>query len=217
MKFSHLLTSLVLVTSGHAITSQQVADSINTITELSSETNDIAKNISISNIFSTGPILLNNFKIIVEIAIKDIAVLGGKERRAIEARQESIGTQDRVKRDYLDEFVEALQSMLELLGGNGKRQVPPPFDNSGQQLICEAFRDFVRVHQILLNVVIGKHGLLSLTPFTRPIAVVLRTLEGVVDTLAFAIIDLVPICAPGAISDKETLDRTLTEAINTYE
>jgi len=72
------------------------------------------------------------------------------------------------------------------------------------------------VHQELLKTIIGKHGLLSLTPFTQPIAAVLRTLEGVVDTLAFGIIDSVPTCAQDATQNKNSLDSTLSDAQDTY-
>lgn len=65
--------------------------------------------------------------------------------------------------------------------------------------------------------VIGKHGLLSLTPFTQPVASVLRTLEGGVDTIAFSIIDDVPTCAQDATQNKNSLDSTLNDAINTYQ
>lgn len=72
------------------------------------------------------------------------------------------------------------------------------------------------VHQELLKTVIGKHGILSLTPFTQPIAAVLRTLEGVVDTLAFGIIDTVPTCAQDATQNKKSLDSTLQDAQDKY-
>lgn len=74
----------------------------------------------------------------------------------------------------------------------------------------------MQVHQQLLNTVIGKHGLLSLTPFTQPIAAVLRTLEGGVDHIAFDIIDAVPNCAQDATQNKNSLDSTLGDAIDTY-
>ena len=75
---------------------------------------------------------------------------------------------------------------------------------------------FVTVHQQLLATIIGKHGLLSLTPFTQPVAQVLRVLEGGVDTLAFGIIDSVPTCAQDATQNKNSLDRTLEDAVNEY-
>lgn len=72
------------------------------------------------------------------------------------------------------------------------------------------------VHQELLKIIIGKHGLLSLTPFTQPIATVLRTLESGVDTLAFGIIDSVPTCAQDSTQNKNSLDSTLSDAIDEY-
>ncbi|KAM0421061.1 hypothetical protein ACHAPT_011132 [Fusarium lateritium] len=90
------------------------------------------------------------------------------------------------------------------------------FDNDGQNQVCEAFTDFVKVHQQLLNTVIGKHGLLSATPFTTPIAAVLRVLEGVVDKVALLIIGTVPTCADGAKKDLEALDGTLSKTIKIY-
>lgn len=41
---------------------------------------------------------------------------------------------------------------------------------------------FVRAHQILLNILIGKAGILTNVPFIGPpVATVLRSVEGVVD------------------------------------
>jgi hypothetical protein len=73
------------------------------------------------------------------------------------------------------------------------------------------------IHQELLKTVIGKHGLLSLTPFTKPIAAVLQTLEGGVDELAFGIIDSVPTCAQDATQNKNSLDSTLRDARDKYD
>lgn len=72
------------------------------------------------------------------------------------------------------------------------------------------------VHQQLLKTVIGKHGLLSLTPFTEPIAAVLRILENGVDTLALGIIDSVPTCAQDATQNLNSLDSTLGDALDKY-
>ncbi|KAG7286437.1 hypothetical protein NEMBOFW57_008747 [Staphylotrichum longicolle] len=58
--------------------------------------------------------------------------------------------------------------------------------------IADAFRLFVKVHQQLLDIIIGKGGFLTQIPFVGPpIAAVLRSIEGVVDSIAFGIIDLV--------------------------
>ncbi|KAH0285472.1 hypothetical protein M436DRAFT_85319 [Aureobasidium namibiae CBS 147.97] len=88
-------------------------------------------------------------------------------------------------------------------------------DATEEQKVCDAFANFVVVHQNLLQVVIGKSGLLQ-GVFLDPVAAVLRSLEGVVDTLAFGIIDSVPVCADKATSQKSDLDDTLGKAICAY-
>lgn len=75
----------------------------------------------------------------------------------------------------------------------------------------------MQVNEKLLKTVIGKHGLLSLTPFTQPVAAILRTLEGAVDTLAFGIIYVVPTsCYQDATQNKNSLDAILRDAQDTY-
>ncbi|KAI4726309.1 hypothetical protein E4T49_05949 [Aureobasidium sp. EXF-10728] len=88
-------------------------------------------------------------------------------------------------------------------------------DTAAEQQVCDAFSDFVIVHQNLLKIVIGKSGLLQ-GVFLGPVAAVLRSLEGVVDTLAFGVIDSVPVCADKATSEKGNLDDTLAKAICAY-
>lgn len=63
---------------------------------------------------------------------------------------------------------------------------------------------------------LGKHGLLSLTPFTGPIASVLRTLDDGVDQLTFVVLGSVETCADDVTQNKDSLDSTLMEAIDTY-
>lgn len=151
--------------------------------------------------------MANNFRRIVTLVTNDIAAMGEKDKR---------------------DPVDAAQTSW-----SKKRQAAPPFTEANQQAICDAFRgvshrrsdhqllkpdmkQFVRVHQALLATVIGKHGLLSTFGVARPIARVLRELEKVVDTLAFGIIDLVPFCAQSATQDKDALDRSLRDAVDTY-
>jgi hypothetical protein len=74
---------------------------------------------------------------------------------------------------------------------------------------------FVVVHQELLKILIGKSGLLE-GIFLGPVAAVLRTLESVVDTLAFGIIDSAPVCEATATTDKSNLDDTLGKAVCAY-
>lgn len=60
--------------------------------------------------------------------------------------------------------------------------MPPVPAGAQSDAIFEAFREFVRIHQMLLNVLIGKAGLFSTLPLIgAPIAAVLRQVESVVD------------------------------------
>lgn len=107
------------------------------------------------------------------------------------------------------------------------------FKKDDQQDICDAFRtvsatsheplcifinsfQFVKVHQELLSVIIGKGGILTGTPFTAPLAFVLALLEKGVDALAFGIIGTVPTCSAGAKKDLKELDDSLKEAITRF-
>ncbi|KAK4458980.1 hypothetical protein QBC42DRAFT_340639 [Cladorrhinum samala] len=86
--------------------------------------------------------------------------------------------------------------------------------------IAEAFRDFVRVHQALLNILIGKAGLFTTVPLIgAPVAAVLRQVEGVVDTIAFSLIDSVEVTAQknSIQQDSNSLHATIELSINNYE
>ncbi|KAI7335229.1 hypothetical protein KC315_g3374 [Hortaea werneckii] len=83
------------------------------------------------------------------------------------------------------------------------------------QPVCDAFSDFVVVHQELLKILIGKSGLLE-SFYLGPVAAVLRSLEDVVDQLAFGIIDSVPSCQAKATQQKRDLDDTLSKATCVY-
>ncbi|CAE7220468.1 hypothetical protein PTTW11_11315 [Pyrenophora teres f. teres] len=78
------------------------------------------------------------------------------------------------------------KATLAIAGMQGMPTVP-----AGQATddVFNAFREFVRVHQVLLNILIGKAGLFQSVPFIgTPIAAVLRQVEKVVDTIAFGLI-----------------------------
>jgi len=114
-----------------------------------------------------------------------------------------------------------------------------------------ALISFVRVHQALLNIIIGRRGLLATFPSIfvelealqslaadlnikipsstdiearqfriNPIGVivagVLRALEAVVDSLAFAIIGLIPTREKCLQGQKASIDGTLDDAIAAY-
>lgn len=71
------------------------------------------------------------------------------------------------------------------------------------------------MHQELLKIVIGKSGLLE-GIFLGPVAAVLRSLEGVIDTLSFGVIDSAPVCEAAATTDKSHLDDILGKAVCAY-
>ncbi|KAF4923471.1 FAD-linked oxidoreductase hmp9 [Colletotrichum viniferum] len=90
----------------------------------------------------------------------------------------------------------------------------PPGANADAML--EAFRGFVRVHQALLEILIGKAGLLSTVPFIgQPIAAVLRQIKSI--TLAFTLIDTVQGQASEIQSEANILSATIGDAITSYQ
>jgi hypothetical protein len=93
---------------------------------------------------------------------------------------------------------------------------PSPLPDADAQLVVDALTTFVKVHQALLNVVIGKHGLIALVPFFEPIRVSLVSLEGVVDTFAFTLIGLIPTQKDPASSQVKSLDVTIGKTIDVY-
>ncbi|KAJ4331154.1 hypothetical protein N0V87_009382 [Didymella glomerata] len=84
--------------------------------------------------------------------------------------------------------------------------------------IFNAFREFVRVHQALLNILIGKAGLFQTVPFIgQPVAAVLRQIENVVDTIAFGLIDTVESRASDLQAQANSLSGSLDVCIQKYE
>ncbi len=128
--------------------------------------------------------------------------------------------------------------------------VLPPFPpGCDSDTIVVALVEFVRVHQALLNIIIGRAGLLSNLPFVRRevedvqeaavqlvrdtdpvedleprlfnpvgavLAGVLRSLEAVVDSVAFALIGLIPTRQQCLQGQKVSIDGTLDDAIAAY-
>ncbi|KAJ8126443.1 hypothetical protein O1611_g7193 [Lasiodiplodia mahajangana] len=85
-------------------------------------------------------------------------------------------------------------------------------------LVFDAFRGFVRVHQELLNILIGKAGILTQVPFIGPpVATVLRSVEGVVDSIAFFLIDTVEARTKDIESEANSLGSTLDLTISKYQ
>jgi len=93
----------------------------------------------------------------------------------------------------------------------------PALGDADAQIVVDALTTFVRVHQALLNVVIGKHGLLTLIPFFEPIRQALVSLENIVDTFAFRLIARIPTQEAAAKGQFASLTITVDLAITTYE
>lgn len=86
------------------------------------------------------------------------------------------------------------------------------------QAVYDAFREFVRVHQVLLNILIGKAGLFQTVPFVgEPIASVLRQLENVVDAIAFKLIDIAENNSADMQAQANSLAATIDTAIRSYD
>ncbi|KAG0586577.1 hypothetical protein KC19_2G101100 [Ceratodon purpureus] len=83
--------------------------------------------------------------------------------------------------------------------------------------VVAALTTFVEVHQALLNVLIGKHGVLTLIPFFEPIRQALVALEATVDSFAFYLIAVIPTEKPAANQQFGSLGVTVSLAISTYE
>ncbi|KAM7183294.1 hypothetical protein V8F33_013684 [Rhypophila sp. PSN 637] len=99
---------------------------------------------------------------------------------------------------------------------------PPIGDEDEATSIVDAFREFVRIHQALLNILIGKASLFNTVrvPFiSQPVAAALRQVENVVDTIAFGLIDIIDVGQPKQRlqNDANSLSSSLTICINAYE
>ncbi|MCJ1459735.1 hypothetical protein MMC28_010114 [Mycoblastus sanguinarius] len=113
----------------------------------------------------------------------------------------------------LTDIVTTLGTTINALSGT------QPFSaKSDEDAIVKSLTTFVQVHQALLNILIGKAGLVpNLLPYVGPpLAQVLRQLESVVDTVAFELIDLVPDNQADATSQKSQIDSTLASAITAW-
>ncbi|KAK4152756.1 hypothetical protein C8A00DRAFT_34539 [Chaetomidium leptoderma] len=94
----------------------------------------------------------------------------------------------------------------------------PAPESADDTLVFEAFREFARGTETLLNILIGKAGILEKVPLVdQPMATVLREVEGVVDTIAITTIDLVKSKATELESEAESLEKTFDVCIGKYE
>jgi len=83
--------------------------------------------------------------------------------------------------------------------------------------ISDAVRDYVRVSQATLNILIGKAGLSSQVPFVAaPLAAILRQLEASDDGIIYALTDKCPSKASDIRSSADSIDATQAKAVEVY-
>jgi len=93
----------------------------------------------------------------------------------------------------------------------------PRFNAADSILIFNAFREFVMIHQQLLNILIGKAGLFRAVPFIgEPVANVLVGIEMIVDSIAFALIDSCQSQAANVRQQSLQLKGTVQLSIKSY-
>ncbi|KIM37545.1 hypothetical protein M413DRAFT_76837 [Hebeloma cylindrosporum] len=112
------------------------------------------------------------------------------------------------------------QTIVKNLAGDVNAQdATPPFDDDAAGPIVDALRDvsFVRVNQVLLSTVIGKHKIFAQFGVTPPIASVLRDLEAGIDSFGFSLISLIPTRKVDVSSARDTLDSSVQNAYTAYE
>ncbi|KAK4495179.1 hypothetical protein PRZ48_013506 [Zasmidium cellare] len=197
MHFSKLLAFYMSAASIHAAAQslspgEGIILAIDSVTFLSQNNLERAQNLTEENALEVGGEIVQGFGAIVKTvtgALSNVTILKSSEQ----------------PRDSIN-------------GGSilRARQLPSPIPSVDQHAICNSFRTFILIHQQLLSIVIGEKGILSATPFTAPLGTVLRSLEGVVDTFAFAVIALVPGCSAHATQLNAYLAPTLSEAADTY-
>ncbi|KAK3180786.1 hypothetical protein K4F52_007877 [Lecanicillium sp. MT-2017a] len=114
-------------------------------------------------------------------------------------------------------IIQGFQGIVQT-GSNALEQMnPDTYGGADADMIFKAFRDFVKVHQELLNILIGKSGLFSTVPFIgQPVAAVLRAVEGVVDELAFSLIDMLESRTMDLQKEADSLSGTLGTCIDSY-
>ncbi|KAI1389853.1 uncharacterized protein F4822DRAFT_428194 [Hypoxylon trugodes] len=155
-------------------------------------------------------------------------LIGGKRTRGVEARF-----------DPLTDVIPPLEDIASTLTfGLPTIKALPAFPaGCNSDTIVVALIDFVRIHQALLEIFIGRSGLLSFSfvennpehavrtdaaqKFPNPIGVAiagaLRAIETGVDALAFSLIGLIPTRQSCLKQQQASIDKTLKDAINAYQ
>ncbi|KAI1424033.1 hypothetical protein F5Y12DRAFT_492922 [Xylaria sp. FL1777] len=193
MHFSKIFAGVAMMasTAMGALNAQQIADGINLITQKSQALQAPAQSITILN----APLI----------------VIGGGPFPTIIAG--------------FTDIVSTANTLIAQLAGSApiqkrdEREHPRDLIARGPDadLVFGAFREFVAIHQALLNILIGKAGILEKIPVVgQPVATALRGVESVVDTLAIDLIGLLQSHAPDVTADANSLDSTLSTTISLY-
>ncbi|KAI0907828.1 hypothetical protein F4824DRAFT_464055 [Ustulina deusta] len=193
MRFSNVFAGIAMAsTAMAALSAQQIADGLKSITAKSQALQAPAQSITILNapLIAIGqgpfPQIIAGFSDIVSTGNTLISQLSGTGPIAKRGEQEH------------------------------PRDLSPRGPDA--DLVFGAFREFVAVHQALLNILIGKAGLLEKIPIIgEPVAAALRGVEGVVDTLAIGLIGVLQSHVSDVTSDANSLDSTLQLTISKYE
>jgi hypothetical protein len=151
---------------------------------------------------------------VITDAIKAVTELSDNLRK----ETEKINNFNAPKQGYkiAEGFTLIIKNVIEASAALAPGANPSPLNDDDAKVVVKTLTTFVQVHQALLNVVIGKHGLLTLIPFFEPIRLALVQLEIVVDTFAFNLINLIPTQQPAASGQVASLDVTIRDAVNTY-
>ncbi|KAJ5190765.1 uncharacterized protein N7498_009750 [Penicillium cinerascens] len=108
------------------------------------------------------------------------------------------------------------QELTQITEDTSKASEHAPYTEDEQQAISQSYHKFVQSQQVLLNTLIGKHEILSMTPFTAPLGTILTMLESGFDALGDAILEEVPACDQEVRGKRDQLDSTLGQAIDLY-
>ncbi|KAI0201826.1 UVI-1 [Astrocystis sublimbata] len=100
---------------------------------------------------------------------------------------------------------------------NFSSTLPPTTDEADATKILDAYRNFVKVHQELLNILIAKGGMVSsIPPVNQPMSAILRTEESALDSFAFSLIDSVQPKSEDLQKEANSLSATLEQATQAY-
>ncbi|KAF7368094.1 hypothetical protein MSAN_00875600 [Mycena sanguinolenta] len=128
----------------------------------------------------------------------------------------------------INAIISSLNTTVTILEASGPLDTTE-MDHSRLQIagatIVAALDNFVAVHQAFLATIISKHSIFAQFQVTAPIAAVLRNLEIIIDSFAFALIDVIPQDARRAVqpqlgtvsSDKSALDTAVGDTITVYD